>query len=411
MDKNYSKVQFISWEINTGPYVLGSLNRKTWGYYSGIRVSDSDDRTDALSQCLDIDARIAFTADAINKALKMCDPDTKTLKIFMAPEFLYRGAGGAYLHDLINGWIGDAPAEYQLPAPYNKAWSGLFGQLQAFVADDKFSDWLFVFGSAVSSSFKPYKAEDDHYYIDPSLPAEIYNTSLIQRGGKDATKANYASRKHYKSGIDFLTWNVATLQHIDGSVLPLDPSCVLPLDAMGECESSAVFRIAGINDSKGTALDFGLEICLDHALSNAEQNHWGRIRTAGAYVKIQLVPSCGMSLVPASIRLQANTEKSTVNSYAFNCDGLGSLDFPYHAGSHTQIWNGSNGEPVLPSRKLIETCDGQVALQSSVSKVASSVVLFEGTPNRYLVQADHLWNDGNTCSGAGTVRVVDALSL
>ena len=67
----------------------------------------------------------------------------------MAPEFLYRGKGGAYIHDLINGWTETPP-----PTEFNLTgfdrFPGLFGYLKRFAAEDKFKDWLFVFGTRTS---------------------------------------------------------------------------------------------------------------------------------------------------------------------------------------------------------------------------------------------------------------------
>jgi hypothetical protein len=107
---NYSKVQFVSWELYTGP--TSPLGNGV-GFYPGLRLNGIvDDRIDLYSQCEDIEARVSFTSNAINKAFEKVDKNSSVLKIFMAPEFLYRGAGGAYLHDLINGWVGSAPTDF-----------------------------------------------------------------------------------------------------------------------------------------------------------------------------------------------------------------------------------------------------------------------------------------------------------
>jgi hypothetical protein len=337
---NYSKVQFISWELHTGPFVSGDKV----GHYTGLRSDGvADDRTDALGQCNDIMARVAFTAGAIGAARGHVDTSPTTLKIFMAPEFLYRGAGGAYLHDLVNGWPTAAPGELGLTDPYKGKWGGLFGELQAVAANPDYENWLFVFGTAISASFPTAKTDGGKYILDPSKPGEIYNTALVQRGGAGHTANNFASRKHYISPIDFLNWYTSNgIQHVNGSILPLDPKSMIPADVMGEPEGGAVFTISGVNDSTGKPINLGIEVCLDHAESGGNStNKWGRIRTANQYVKIQLVPSAGMSLEPASIRLEAG-------GYAFNCDGLGNVN-PLAWGCHTQVWNGGNGGNVLPA--------------------------------------------------------------
>lgn len=402
---NYSKVQFISWEVHTGPFVIPGTAKGNpdVALYSGLLDPAPDKRTDALGQCWDIDARLAFTADAISKAELSSDRSPGTLKVFMAPEFLYRGAGGAYLHDLIDGWASKAPAEFNLPAPYSGPWPGLFGGLRALVRDAKYEDWIFVFGTAVSASFPSAKQGNGKFVIDTSKPGEIYNSALIQRGGLLHGGDNYVSRKHYISGIDFLNWNASVKQHVAGTVLPLDPSTVLPADVLGVPEGGAVFRIPGINDSKTKPIDFGIEICLDHIASGSSANAYGRLRTAGQFVRIQLVPSGGMRLKPESICLQP-AGVPTPRSYAFNCDGLGNIDGS--PGSHTQLWNGTNGAIVLPANRLVDANGGVALADTRLSAVITQV-----RQAQVLVSADMLWNSGGSVKGAGQVRLLATRDL
>jgi hypothetical protein len=406
---NYSAVQFISWEIHTGPFVTGSTPEGQTGYYSGlVSNSASDFRVDVHGQCFDIEARLLFVVDAISKSHFFANTQSSILKVFIAPEFLFRGAGGAYLHDLINGWDGPAPAEFNLTDPlYNKKWKGLFGNLQAIVNDQKYEDWLFVFGTAISASFPASQIIDEKYLLDPTKPGEIYNTALIQKGGAGNTGVNYVSRKHYISGIDFLRYysNPNNLVHTIDTVIPADPDTIIPVDVMGISEGGAVFNIPNINDASGKPLVFGIEVCLDHKYSGGNYvNHFGRLRSADQNVKIQLVPSCGMTLQDASIRLTP-AAGPTPHSFAINCDGLSNLtDHSY--GSHTQIWNGQNGDTVPPSCKLVEASSGAALAGTQVAAVMSSTTL-RGTA----VAATNLWNNGDKIEGAGHVRVCTPLML
>lgn len=403
---SYKKAQFISWEIHTGPL---RNNKREAISYAGFRNSGlPDDRVDAASQCFDIDARLAFTSNAMNTAHKLADANPATLKVFLAPEFLYRGAGGAYLHDLLNGWTGAAPVDFQLPAPYNAKWPGLFGSLQHLAANADYENWLFVFGTAISASFPTAQAVNKKWLLDAKKPGEIYNTALIQLGGVGKTAQNYTSRKHYKSGIDFIGWNTGRL-HTDTNVLPAEPEAIIPEDVLGVTEGGALFNIPIVNDAAGKAIDFGVEVCLDHARSGGNRaNTWGRIRTANQWVKLQLVPSGGMSLVDASIRLEPSSGP-TPHSYAFNCDGLGSLAETY--GCHTQIWNGANGAAVPPVNKLIEANNGTALAKTKVGKVIDLVM----TPTSGSIKDELLWNSGlgndTWLKGSGSVRVVDPLDL
>jgi hypothetical protein len=425
---NYTKVQFISWELYTGPVNISSTSPSR-GWYSGLMavptsgtsiVPTPDARVDVIGQCIDIDARVAFTADAIAKAHAKADSSSSTLKVFLAPEFLYRGAGGAYIHDLINGWVSSPPTELSIPSgtPYSGKWGGLFGKLQALVANADYEDWLFVFGSAIGASFPAKQASDTKYYLDPSKAAEIYNISLVQRGGPDHTGDNYASRKQYVSPIDFLDQYARYVSHIGSQVQPFDDRTVVPADVLGVVEGGALFNIASICDSTGKAIVFGLEVCLDHARSGGINpathlpvNNFGRIRTANQYVKIQLVPSGGMNLEPDSIRL-APAAGPTPHSYAFNCDGL--TDMTNHYGSHTQIWNGANGAPVLAANKLLEGGNGQdlsTAATPPLTASTVSAVAHNVTIGAYTIADSLLWSNGSVVSGSGSVRVVAPLAL
>ena len=398
---NYSKVQFISWEVNTGPVndpvPQPPLNFP--GHYVGLRLNgQNDDRVDVYSQCRDIQARIEFTKNAIQQASKLADPSPNTLKVFMAPEFLYRGAGGAYLHDLLNGWTGNTP--FALQAPFNQNWPGLFGGLKQSVANDTYNNWVFVFGTAISAAFPTAQQPDGKWYINTSqlVNTEVYNTALIQVGGSANTGVNYASRKHYISGIDFLQWYTGSVQHRLGAVAAADPHNLVPADVVGVPEGGAVFQLNGINDNSGNPIVFGIEICLDHNYNGVGQI--GRLRTANQYVKIQLVPSSGMQLTDASIRLLP-AAGPTPNSYAFNCDGLQSLA-QLGEGCHTQVWNGSNGAPVPAANKLCTASDGLPTATSQVNAVTGTVTV----PGIDPVLSTALWKNG-----AGFVRAINSLPL
>lgn len=394
---NYSKVQFISWELNTGPFIVQHAPHQV-GWYAGLLDPSPDKRTDALGQCWDIEARLAFVRDAIVKAEAISERNAATLKLFMAPEFLFRGAGGAYLHDLIAGWTGNAAVELRLPAPYSGPWAGLFGGLRALVADARFEDWVFVFGTAVSASF-PTARQNGKFVLDPNQPGEIYNTALVQRGGPKHALDNYVTRKQYISGIDFLHWNGNIRQHTANTVLPLDPGALVPAEALGVSEGGALFQVPGINDGSGKPIGFGLEICLDHAYSGGNGvNAFGRIRSAGALVKIQLVPSGGMSLKPESIRLQPAPGKAP-SAYAFNCDGLGTIE--RRPGSHTQLWSNLD-----PGRVVAEANGGAALAGTQLAPLAAELAV-----GAQRVAANMLWNNGQGVEGAGQVRVIAPLGL
>lgn len=399
----YSKVQFISWELYTGP-ILSDV--KT-GYYAGIGAGAAaqDQRLDVASQCQDIQARVAFTADAIRKASAGATSDPSTLKVFMAPEFLYRAAGGAYLHDLLNGWNAHSPYD-GLPTPLKGAWGGLFGELKELIASSKYDDWVFVFGTAISASFQTRQTSVQGRQteeIDVKKPAEGYNSALIQRGGQHPGDV-YVTRKHFKSHIDFLEhsmdWQHARI-HTHGSIAHPEPEDMRLAEDPAAAEGNAFFTLPGIIDLGGKPLVFGCEICLDHleSFAQGQRNNWGRLRNANQRVKLQLVPSCGASLNPASISLLPQAGKPG-GAYAFNCDGGGTLD--EHFGSHTMVWR----DPAATSHVVCEASSGESSHDTLVLQVASQLAVAGST-----IPASSLWDSGQGCAGAGSVRILPAQAL
>src|SRR5829696_6438266 len=113
---NYTDVQFISWEIYTGPNRGGPppwRNNTPGTSYTGLGITN-DGRLDIEGQILDLRERVQYTYKAMETAHDSANRRPSTLKVFMAPEFLYRGRGGAYIHDLINGWETKPPSEFNL---------------------------------------------------------------------------------------------------------------------------------------------------------------------------------------------------------------------------------------------------------------------------------------------------------
>jgi hypothetical protein len=364
-----------------------------------------------MEQINDIGERLQFTYNAMEKAVSLAAGSSSTLKVFMAPEFLYRGRGGAYIHDLISGWE-KAPDDFKVSAQEKGVWPGLFGYLKRVSHDSRFEHWLFVFGTAISASFQT-KSQNGKLVWDTTKTSEIYNTALIQRGGLGHTDDSYASRKHYKATIDFIKTYLGAKAFTDGDVVPLDRMEIEPnetgiyLDKEGKetkkgyREGSAIFQINGINDKDGKPIDFGLEICLDHAAStmvfegNVTYPKWGRIAAADTWVKIQLVPSGGMSLQTDSIRLLPPTPRS----YAFNCDGLSTLGIDWQWGAHTQIWNGANAHV----NKLIEANYAQNVSNTRLIKVDDDLYW---AGRGIGIHASNLWD-----LGAGHIRVMQEMPL
>jgi hypothetical protein len=154
----------------------------------------------------------------------------------MAPEFLYRGKGGAYIHDLINGWMKRPPDEFNLNE--SDRFPGLFGYLKSFLVRQ-----------SVHLS-QQLREMGDGLWIQ--LKWEKYNTALIQRGGELNTADAYASRKRYISGIDFIKSQYNAEWFALGGVVPADRLNLEPHES--NREGSATFTINGITIKMGNPL-------------------------------------------------------------------------------------------------------------------------------------------------------------
>jgi hypothetical protein len=282
----YAKTQFIAYALNTLPIPAVS-NPPANPFYPGL----PDPRADIAARCALIKRAIVTASQAPNLGGK------DTLKIFMISEFALRGVTGAYDMDSVERAVDD---------------------LKTLVTDDQFADWVFVFGSVVGYS---HSADNN----DPLL--EVYNFSLVQRGGANRTPADtYIVMKEFKSSIDFIKDETATPANPPDDFqinrkLPLVPPDMLLdkvvryMDAgavgMGRENQLANFDGRGIFDCAG--IRFGIEICLDHL----GQRIIGSPEIPGdLQVQVQLVPSCGMSLKNYALINNAS-------AYAFNCDGAG----------------------------------------------------------------------------------------
>lgn len=290
---NYSNVQFVSWQLDTSPIETAP----NVGEYPGLwNFNDGFSKLDVVSQCYDIEARVEYLKKVINIAYdQVKSSNDDVLKIFIAPEFLFRGVAGAYVLDLLNGW-GHAPEEFGIKGMrISENWPGLFGLMDMFLEDEKFKNWLFVIGSAIGASFPV-----NNGVIDTNS-GEVYNCAYIKLGGYNDENSRHICRKHYMSDIDFL-WHTYYITHNIDKVSHL----LEDVDDQSLADGSKFqFDQIEVNNRR---MKFGLEICLDHSM--------GVLRNAQSKVDIQLVPSCGMMLIDDKM-----VRKEDGLLYAINCDG------------------------------------------------------------------------------------------
>lgn len=286
---SYSAVQFIGYEIFTGP---GQYPKR---HFAGLD-NDRDDRA----------ARVALMEEALNaaKASRQVNNDRAVLKVFMAPEFYFRGQRGTYPIDLVTG---TGPNE-----------RGLIGALTDMIKDPSWADWLVVFGTIVARS------------SGSRGRTEVYNISVVQqgsfRGESERLDKGVLIMKEFESSIDFLNISPEGLTRAEMAQLPAFGPGTYALEQNhpgqaggGGYNGGSIFRIAGIT--------FGLEMCLDHATRRLLRA-WPR--TDDSFIQVQLIPSAGMSIQAAAVATQSD-------GLVFNVDGLSSDQVGHGYGFHTDL--------------------------------------------------------------------------
>lgn len=274
----YKQVQFIAHCLYTGPAVNSYLVTQDTQEYRGLTNSQTD-----------IDKRVQFVWQVINQAYDKNKEHSRNgdiLKIYMMPEFSFRGRDGAYDPKYITG---ERP--------------GLISQLQNLVREPKWKDWIFIFGTIITAfspeEDAPQVAKEERHYINDTRKKEVYNFSLVQIGGfGDNHPSNYAHivQKRDLAKIDFITKQNKQLK-----TAGLTLERVFSTQPKSSEGSGNAFTV-NIN---GSSINFGLEICADHGNQ--------RLRKANKKVDIQLIPSAGQYL---------NISAVAATQYVFLCDGL-----------------------------------------------------------------------------------------
>ncbi|HEX2888501.1 hypothetical protein [Vineibacter terrae] len=331
----YDYVSCIGYGVTTGKFDAHRF-KATWTgtkyEYNGLveYAGASTDAADSLARCAALRQAIDDAHTQYQAAHGADKNDAKTLKIFMAPEFFFRGLNGAYDISRV---------------------SDIFTNLRTHTSDAKFKDWLFVFGTVIGASF------DDRLFCkscgktgaksfvrtgpktfectgcppgsvaEGRLGARIDNVALIQKGGESDFKNSYVIEKEYVSHIDFRRY--ASPQMLkdgkkktgyDGVAILKDWDDDRRIELMGRAVK--VLPVPGSRDVGGgtsskfsdermggsiftiDGIKFGLEICLDHLNAKIP---------AGTGIQIQLVPSAGAYL---------NKLTCITNGIGFNVDGL-----------------------------------------------------------------------------------------
>ncbi len=338
--ENYSHIRMIGFSIPTTPGGVISIGDPNGpgavaGYYLG-----SDDFT------TDIGNRVNILKCAVDTAKsKLPDSDSGTINLFVAPEFYFHGTSGPYIHD----------------SDENDPLVAIQELLASTFNQSDYPNWMFVFGSVISTktrnieqvfasqsvqsrnnvvatlakewqnSFGPLKGVLFDMLINfikvcHSYPnCEVRNRSIIINNmginppQSDDTTTLMTTEKYYVSNEDFLLYDTNKSQRVVTEQMTAYP--VIDLSA-GDAKQTAFDKYAifrqGINITNAAAMDYGVEICLDHSDTRLRRN----IDNEPAPIvapHVQIIPSCGMQIISSSVAVD-------VNGFVFNCDGQYALN-------------------------------------------------------------------------------------
>ena len=310
----------------------------------------------------DVQQRLIIMQTAVERAYEVSEykDDDSTLKIFLAPEFYFRGLNGAFSFQT------EAESEeVQQEGVCNDICQILRG-LERIVADERFEHWLFLFGTVIASETLATEESSDEFDY------QFYNFAPLYKGYNPTTTTskeqqqqrigkNFIVPKRYVSNIDFLTptrdlTNRSMVMelldegdHLDGDTL-LNPH----LEGIKRYHNDVWVEYKDELTSLGyTMIEYGwfymdgiafsVEICLDHLAHRAVSTYMADMVTGGKTLvpssandtvewagipkqqaQISLVSSAGMEVTVESISL-AN------GGYIFLQDGVNGNVMPHQS--------------------------------------------------------------------------------
>jgi hypothetical protein len=225
----YKRVQGIGFQIYTGgaPAVLNQtvndddtvvqqlnpecVGRRSYGQVVGEVAPELQCYLGYDDPMQDVQRRIEIMADAVEKAYELsARDDPETLKVFIAPEFFFRGVTGAYSFQ-----YDEIPDDPSTCGPICQILQGM----ENIAAQKRFEDWIFLFGTIIASDALP--SEDPFDFL-------FYNFAPLYKG-YDPAKLDFTGKrfllpKRYVSSSDFLTpqrhLNSTVFKQLIGEPLP-----------------------------------------------------------------------------------------------------------------------------------------------------------------------------------------------
>lgn len=276
----YTKVQYLGLSMFTSPGTAAD------GCFNYNRSTQDVCFLGNPQLQIDLERRMQIMLKAINNAHASdnWDRNSTTLKIFMAPEFFWRGPRGAYLLD----------------ENFTEVAKTVFATMRKELSHARFADWVFVLGTVVCA-----RLDESVDVTEKRGRMSYYNFAPIMIGGEDTMLLQF---KHFVSTIDFPQtgpeWrNVKPAfkrpQYKNCVKLPGHTSCSYAtlsntfLEKLFGFESEKIVQ-DGVFEVKG--LRVGIEICLDHLVGTLA-NSLGSWRT----VDVHLITSAGMYIAAGPI--------------------------------------------------------------------------------------------------------------
>lgn len=330
----YSKVQGMGYRIYTGgaPQYLADSNETVKNPECKHEYGRNINLPGQLlcyvgheDPIVDVQHRIDIMKETVERAYDLADKSHDTLKIFIAPESFWRGVHGAYLFADDEGDDDCGPICVLLRA------------MEELVADAKYKDWLFLFGTIIASEVLP--KEDTFDYL-------FYNFAPVYKGYDPAVSTYEGKRflvpKRYVSSSDFLSPDrdmnqKDTKELLDRQHLQLDTTVYNPFDFQQKRYDNEmwVHYKQELNELGYTMIEYDwlmmdgismtIEICFDHYRRTALNSYLADVITGTTalipsssdkgleYVhiptyqaQISLVSSAGMTVMQDSLALTQN---------------------------------------------------------------------------------------------------------
>jgi len=305
-EHGYDEVQFLGFNLFTAPGGAADGCFGEWGEelercYLGSDKNEEDisKREDIMMKAIERTFNSSYWARSSN-----------TLKVFVAPEFFWRGARGAY----------------RVQPNASARSRSLVHNMTLKLQDHRFRHWLFVLGTIVAAQVSR---------VDVAQKPDItfYNFAPLQLGG---TNMSYVQFKHFISSIDFLQAapgqprsnvfygppphsSAFCREHPDSKVCVYKtaPPNLLADFGFGRHQllEDGVLRLGGVK--------IGMEICLDHLKGQLCSTNLEATET----VDVQIISSAGMAIADGPVCTRPGGP-------VFVCDGFARTELSFNHFGH-----------------------------------------------------------------------------